>query len=239
MRIKAVMFDLDGTLLPMDQDEFIRMYFGLLAKALAPHGYEPKKLVDTVYKGTYVMIKNDGSCTNEQAFWTYFASVFGEEARRDEPIFEQFYRTDFALAREKSSMNPKAAETIARVKEMGLRAILATNPVFPAIATESRIGWAGLKKEDFELVTTYENSGFCKPNPHYFEEILRKTGLQAEECLMVGNDAADDLAAAKLGIPVFILTDCLINANGTDLSGIPHGSFDELVRWIGEMCRDE
>ena len=239
MRIKAVMFDLDGTLLPMDQDEFIREYFGLLAKNLAKHGYEPEKLIETIYKGTYVMIKNDGSCTNEQAFWTDFASVYGDGAHRDEPLFEQFYRTDFALAREKCGMNPKAAEAIGKVKEMGLKAILATNPVFPAVATESRIGWAGLKREDFEHVTTYENSSFCKPNPLYFEEILKKTGLKAEECLMVGNDATDDLAAVKLGIPVFLITDCLINTKGADISDIPQGSFDDMIRWIGEMCRDE
>ena len=35
MNIKAVLFDLDGTLLPMDQDIFVKSYFGLLAKKLS------------------------------------------------------------------------------------------------------------------------------------------------------------------------------------------------------------
>ena len=35
MSINAILFDLDGTLLPMDQDLFMKYYFGELAKKLA------------------------------------------------------------------------------------------------------------------------------------------------------------------------------------------------------------
>lgn len=35
-----VMFDLDGTLLPMDMDEFTTGYFKMLAAKVAPRGYE-------------------------------------------------------------------------------------------------------------------------------------------------------------------------------------------------------
>lgn len=48
MKITTVLFDLDGTLLPMDQDVFIKDYFGRLARKLAPYGYEPKKLIEAV-----------------------------------------------------------------------------------------------------------------------------------------------------------------------------------------------
>ena len=44
--ITTVLFDLDGTLLPMDLDAFIHTYFGLLAQKAAPYGYEPKPLMD-------------------------------------------------------------------------------------------------------------------------------------------------------------------------------------------------
>ena len=54
--IKAILFDLDGTLLPMDQDEFTKGYFKLLAAKLAPYGYEPKTLIDTVWAGTAAMV---------------------------------------------------------------------------------------------------------------------------------------------------------------------------------------
>ena len=53
---------------------------------------------------------------------------------------------------------------------------------------------------------------------------------------MVGNDTSDDLAAVQLGIPVFILTENLINVNDTDVSTLPHGSYDDLIRWIDGLC---
>ena len=43
MSIKMILFDLDGTLLPMDQNHFVKTYFGALAKKLAPLGYDPEK----------------------------------------------------------------------------------------------------------------------------------------------------------------------------------------------------
>ena len=49
MYLTTVLFDLDGTLLPMDQEAFTTGYFKLLAKKLAPHGYEPKSLVDAIW----------------------------------------------------------------------------------------------------------------------------------------------------------------------------------------------
>jgi len=233
--IKAVLFDLDGTLLPMDQDVFIRDYFGRLAKKLAGHGYEPEKLIKAVYKGTMVMIGNDGTKTNEEAFWKHFCGIYGEKAMDDMELFEQFYAGEFEEVRHVCGHDERAAQVIGRVKEKGLRAVLATNPLFPPIATHARIRWAGLKKEDLDWITTYDNSSFCKPNPKYFEEVLEKTGLKAEECVMVGNDTSDDLAAAELGMPVFILTDCLINAKEIDLSAHPHGGFDELLAWIDNL----
>ena len=232
MQIKTVFFDLDGTLLPMDQDVFLKTYFGLLTQNLARHGYAPEKLTKAVWGGTKAMIMNDGRATNEQVFWEYFLALFGERAREDVALFEAFYANEFDRARTSCGFSEKAAEVIAKVKQKGLRAVLATNPLFPAVATHARIGWAGLEKDDFDHITTYENSSFCKPNPMYFQEILDKLGLRAQECVMVGNDTSDDLAAEKLGMPVFILTDCLINEKQVDIAKYPHGSFEELIAWI-------
>ena len=115
---------------------------------------------------------------------------------------------------------------------MGLRVALATNPIFPAVATESRIRWAGLEPEDFELYTTYENIGYCKPNPDYYREIAKRLGVQPEECLMVGNDVTEDMVAQSIGMQVFLLTDCLINKERKDISLYPRGSFLQLLDHI-------
>lgn len=237
--LKAILFDLDGTLLPMDQDRFVETYFGLLCKKMAPCGYEPKALVKAVWGGTAAMVKNDGSCRNEDAFWHYFLGVYGEAARSHIPVFEEFYAKEFLQARSVCGYTPKALKTIEFGKALGLRLILATNPLFPAVATRSRIRWAGLEPELFEFYTTYENSSTCKPNPAYYREILEKRGLLPEECLMVGNDTGEDMIAETLGLKVFLLTDCLINKNGDDLSRWPHGGFEELCAYLREITHAE
>lgn len=234
MQITTVLFDLDGTLLPMDQEVFVKAYLGRLAKYLTPYGYDPQSVVDSIWAGTGAMVKNDGSATNEAVFWEKFASIFGEEARKDEPLFQTFYETKFPEVQSSCGFDAKAAEAVKAIKAKGLRVALATNPIFPAIATAQRIRWAGLEPEDFEIYTTYENSRHCKPNLAYYQDVLDTLGVQAEECLMVGNDAGEDMVAAKLGMKVFLLTDSLID-RGLDISKYPQGSFEELLNYIDTL----
>jgi len=230
--LKAVLFDLDGTLLPLDQDAFVEGYFRLLARKMAHHGYEPQELIRNVWAGTKAMMGNDGSCRNEEAFWRVFLGIYGEQGRRDVPLFEAFYANEFQQAKALCGYHPGAAGSVKLAKELGLRTILATSPLFPAVATESRIRWAGLQPEDFELYTTYENCTTCKPNPAYYREVLEKTGLKAEDCLMVGNDVGEDMIAEKLGMRVFLLTDRLVNRKSEPIERFPRGSFDALQDYI-------
>ena len=153
--MKAVMFDLDGTLLPMDAEAFTKAYFGGLAKKLAPRGYEAQSLIDGVWKGTYAMIKNDGSKTNEQAFWDVFCHIFGEKARKDIPHFDEFYRTDFNNIKAVCGRNEKAGKTVKELKKRGYKIIVATNPLFPMIAQQSRLTWAGVDLADVDYITSY------------------------------------------------------------------------------------
>ncbi len=232
MEIKTVLFDLDGTLLPMDMDTFTNGYFALLCRKLAPRGYDPDKLVEAVWAGTAAMVKNDGSRSNEAAFWDRFAQIFGEAALADQPLFEEFYASEFQQARQFCGFDPWAARAVRAVKASGREAVLATNPIFPAAGTRSRLSWTGLEPEDFRLVTTYENCRFCKPNVNYYRDILDKLSLRPEECLMVGNDMTEDTAAAELGMGVFLITACLINREGKDVDAWPHGGFEDLIRYV-------
>ena len=227
--LTTILFDLDGTLLPMDQDVFIHDYFQRMAKRVAPLGYEPKALIDTVWAGTAAMVKNDGSRTNEEAFWQSFAARYGTEKLCDRPVFDDFYRTDFQQVAQVCGRDPDARAAVEALRALGLRLVLATNPIFPQAATHSRVRWAGLEPGMFAYITTYENSTHCKPNPAYYADILRNLGLRGGECLMVGNDVGEDMVAEMLGMRVFLLTDCLINPQGEDISRWPHGGFDDLL----------
>lgn len=238
MSVKMVLFDLDATLLPMDQDLYIKTYLTEMAKFMAPYGYDIKEFMDVMYKGTGAMIYNDGSRTNEEAFWQVFTGHYGPESRSAEEKLEVYYQTVFQDVRHVCGYTPQAAQVLALVKSLGLRVALATNPLFPSIATESRIRWAGLQPEDFELITTYDNSHYSKLTTDYYVEVCRKLGVTPEECLMVGNDTGDDMSARNLGMQVFLLTDCLINGAEVDINQYPHGSFPELMDYIRNLVSE-
>ena len=233
--ITTILFDLDGTLLPMDQDKFIQSYLGRMAKKLAAYGYDPDLLVKGLWKGTGAMVQNDGKQSNEDLFWTVFNTVLSRDCRKDETLFNDYYQNEFQQVAEDCGFDPRAAEAIAEIRKLGYRVALATNPLFPAIATHSRAKWAGLNIHDFDLITTYENSRFCKPNPEYYRDILDTLKLKPENCVMVGNDVSEDMIARELGIRTFLLTDYIINKKNQDINQYPHGSFPELMNFIREL----
>ena len=233
--ITTVLFDLDGTLLPMDQDVFVKAYLGRMAKKLAPYGYDPDFLVKGIWKGSTAMINNDGTSTNEEVFWTVFNEVMGRDCRPDEPLFADYYSNEFQQVQQVCGFEPRSAQVIAELRARGIRVVLATNPLFPAIATYSRIRWAGLNPEDFEIITTYENSCRSKPNPDYFRQILAKLDVSAENCLMVGNDVDDDMPASEIGMDVFLLTDSLINRHNKNIDNYPHGGIEALMTYLREL----
>ncbi len=233
--IKAILFDLDGTLLPMQQDEFTSAYFEALSKKLAPYGYEPQRLIGGVWQGTKAMIKNDGKQTNEQVFWKEFAELFGDKVYDDIDKFNAFYEQDFDNLKSHCDFTEQANSMVQILKKKGYTLILASNPVFPMVAQKKRMQWAGVNPDDFALITSYENSCYCKPNPLYYKEIAEKLGVKPSECLMVGNDTTEDAAAKLMGADFFLLTNCLLNKERKDISKYPRGSFMQLLDYIEKI----
>jgi len=232
MAIKYILFDLDGTLLPMDQEVFVKAYVKGLAAKMAPLGFEPQKVVDGLWAGTGAMMKNISGKRNDEIFWQVFCSIVGQDALNHMDTVDDFYANEFQQVRNVCGFTSEAAGVIRRAKELGYKVVLATNPLFPRAATESRVRWAGLRPEDFELITVYDNSYHCKPNPAYYEDVLNAIGAKGEECAMIGNDAKEDMIAETLGMKVFLLTDCLINSENRDISKYPQGGFGELMAFV-------
>ena len=186
--------------------------------------------------GIAAMVQNDGTRTNEEAYWDAYTAVSGKEILNHMSVFEDFYENEFDEVAASCGFNPKAAELVHSLQAKGIRVILATSPLFPRIATQKRIRWAGLRPEDFELYTTYEDIGTCKPNPAYYTTVLGRIGLGPDDCIMVGNDVSEDMiAGARAGLRGFLVTDCLINTPNADINDYPHGSFDELTSYIEEL----
>lgn len=232
--ITTVLFDLDGTLLPMNEEVFTKAYFKLLAKTAAPYGYESPQLIEAVWAGTKAMMKNDGSQKNRDRFWQVFSEKLGPQVLDLEPVFDAFYREEFDRVQAATRPNHYAKRVVHRLKEQGYTLVLATNPLFPRDGVITRMAWVGLVPQDFDEITSYENSSYCKPNLGYYREILEKIGKKPQECLMVGNDAVEDLAAAELGIEIYLVNDCLVAPNKEVLLGVQRSSFAQLAQHLLE-----
>ncbi len=234
--IKAVLFDLDGTLLPMDEDLFTKIYIGNMAKHFIGSELPADKIPYGIMAGLKAMVKNTGETTNEELFWKAF-DAFTEKAHEPFiPDFHEYYAKTFIKAKQGCGFNPYAKEIIDLLNEKKIRCILATNPIFPYMATYQRIEWAGLNVSDFELITTYEDSHYCKPNPDYYKEILDKTGLDASEVIMVGNDTKEDYASTLAGIPMILATDCI--KGNDDIECLFKGTLKEIKEYLHSTLQE-
>lgn len=228
------MLDMDGTLLPVDNDTFTHTYFKLLCAKLIPYGYESSGIVFGLRSGMNAMVKNDGSRTNREAFWNTFASILGEKVRNMEPVCNEFYGNEFNSVKDILGIGVDRKPLIDMLHRKGYSVVLANNPMLPTNGTNSRLSWLNLKSEDFDLVTDYSNSTYCKPNPDFYSEIVHKLGCCADECLMVGNSITDDATAAIAGCDVYIVTDAL-EGNANELERYKHGSFSDFCAMVENL----
>lgn len=204
---KTFFFDLDGTLLGMDQDKFLGLYFSSLKDYLTDLKHDYKVFFYYLDLGIKAMLNNDGSKTNEEAF---LLAVKPYPNIMD--IFLDYYKNKFIVTKDSTYANPYSKLIIDTLKEKGYDLVLATNPLFPRFVTEYRISWAGLNPSDFNYITSYENSHYTKPKKAYYEEILTKLNLKPSDVIYVGNDVDDDYG--DIGSNYFnsyLIRDCLIN----------------------------
>ena len=235
---KNILFDVDGTLLPMDVHEFVKYHFGSLCEKMIPVlKIEPKALTDSIMAGLGAMAKNDGSALNRDVFWKAAAKVSGVDLIKYEDMFTDYYNNEFVAAKTATFVNPYAKKCVDFAKENGYKVIAATNPIFPKPATYKRLEWAGLNPEDFEYITVYDNSSSCKPNLLYFKDLCEKCAISPKESLMVGNDVDEDLCSAELGFDTFLITDCIINRNDKDYSSYKNGSFEDFFNYLTSLAK--
>lgn len=209
--IDTILFDLDGTLLKMNEKQFIQSYFSRIQALFETLELDVPLVMKGFMQGVTSMISNDGHKTNEEVYWDTFVRVTNIQKEFLEPHLQTFYETTFNEVIEATDTYDDLQNMLDHLIDKGYTLLLTTNPMFPKIATMSRIRWAKLKAESFKEITTFENYHYCKPNPKYYLEVLEKMGIQPSQCLMVGNDAQEDLVVQKLGMTTYLVTDHLID----------------------------
>lgn len=233
--VDTFLFDLDGTLLPMDIGEFTELYFKEMAKVFSDL-IEPERIVKYVWAATKEMINNNGQRTNQEVFIDSFARLVGEDkidAYKNR--FDAFYDREFLNTRQCVRDVPFMRESVHILKEKGYDVAIATNPLFPRKAIVYRIQWAGFKPEDFIYISCYENNRFCKPNVGFYQEVLKDIGKSPHQCIMVGNDVQEDLVAASLGMKTYLITDYLIHRTDQPIECTYKGSYEDFYEFVKRL----
>lgn len=222
--MKAVLFDLDGTLLDNDVSIFIPRYFSLLSKRFSKK-IHPEKFIDSLIKASQAMISPPhSSMTNQEIFWREFTGLTGMSYDELGPQIEDFYLGEYSTLKEITKPIPEARELLLSLLEEDYTLALATSPIFPEIAIRQRMKWAKIDDLPFKIVTTYENMHSGKPCLEYYEEILTKLGIQPWQALMVGNSPQDDMIAKGIGIFTYLIHHGPLNSLNTS-----------LIDWFGTL----
>lgn len=233
--IEAILFDLDGTLLNVEMDAYISGYVRGLARYFSDLANRCR-FADTVVTTAFDLLKAD---QGEQTMEELFLALLEERLGIDGDLFRNRLNLycDNGLHHLAPLVRPfpLARQILQYCFDNGIRVIIATNPVFPLPVVEARLKWGRLDDFPFELITSYENSRYCKPHRQYFLDILHSQGLNSQQTIMVGNDTEYDLPAQQAGLTTFLLDTCLIDRQNrlahADFCG-SHQDLLELVRCI-------
>lgn len=233
---KAVFFDLDGTLLHIDMQEFLEGYFDALRVCATRNGQDPDVIVKAVQNGVDFMINDLSGSTNSQRFWEGFAQVTGAGEDDFSAFFDDFYDTEYRSLGTDVEADPDALRAVQACVDKGYVCYLTTMPLFPLEAVTERLSWAGIDDPElFDRITTYDNSTFTKPYEQYFQENVDVAGCDPSEVLVVGNNTVEDLSCMKLGCDAFVVLDDLIDENEFDVSTVKNGTLHEFADWCDRL----
>ncbi len=230
--ITTILFDLDGTLLPIDTEEFTEKYFMEISIKLKDY-LTSEEVVKNIWDSTKYMISNiDPDKTNEEAFFEDFYERINHKAEIINPIFNDFYEKDFNNIRGISTKSKYMVDAVALLKQKGYDLVVATNPLFPERAILHRIEWAGLNKDDFIFISSLEKMHYCKPHLEFYEEVLDIIQRCPQHCMMVGNDIEEDMIAKNLGMKTYLIKDHIIGTITEDLIIDYKGNYEDFYEFV-------
>jgi len=236
--LKYVLFDLDGTLLPLDTDKFVKGYLKALSEKMA-NRIEPELFIPKLLSATEAMVLNLENKTNEEVFAEHFFKDCLEDKDNILQQFEEFYLNEFkSLQVHSARHDSNILEMLDYLKSKGAGVIIATNPLFPLVAVKERLRWIDIEEYEFDLITSYEKMKYCKPHLQYYEQILEELNAKPEDCLMVGNDMQEDMVASKLGMKTFLLEGYLIDRKTSYFEPTYRGSLLDLQDCIVSLYKN-
>lgn len=229
--MNTFLFDLDGTLLPMDMKQFEKLYFGGMA-GIFHDLIDQKELVSLIWASTKEMVSNTEYRTNEDVFMTDFGNRVKGELAEYQERFNKYYDTEFHKVKQSTREVKSMRESIKLLKGKGYKIVIATNPLFPKSAIHTRIRWAGFEPEEFDYISTFESNHYCKPQIKYYEEVLVDINKSPQECMMVGNDVQEDLIVKTLGVKTYLITDNMLHRTEEDIITDYKGTYEDFYEFV-------
>ncbi|MRS11590.1 MAG: HAD family phosphatase [Actinobacteria bacterium] len=224
--IRAILLDLDGTLLDLDLRAFLDRYFAALDLASAPlaaRASDPASFMRSLHDAVGAMMQPHPGAVNRDVFYRHLLEHTGIDLAFEWQVYERFYAEVFPTLRDTAKPAAGARRVVTVAAELGLKTAVATNPIFPRIAIDHRIAWAGLDDLAFGAVTSYEEMAACKPHADYFRQTADMLDVAPEDCIMVGDDRVLDMSAADVGMGTYYVGD------DADAPADMRGSLDELA----------
>lgn len=230
-KLETVIFDLDGTLLPMDTTAFMMGYNDLIGAYFNPL-IDPTIFIKALWASTKETIDNLEHKKNYDVFREAMATKLdGDMSVYYERIYK-FYDEDFLQLGQLTSQSSEMIKAVQVLKDKGYRLLIATNPLFPLKANYHRIRWAGLSPEDFNYISCFEDNHYCKPHLEFYQEVIDLNDLDTSSVLMVGNDVEEDLVIKKLGVQTYLIENHILHRSGKAYKTDYKGKYEDFLRFV-------
>lgn len=188
--IKAIIFDLDNTLL-----DFMKMkQFAVKAAITAMNEAGLNIDEDQAYKDIFELYKTKG-WENQQVFNDFLMQNFGKVSNKILAAGIVSYRR----AREATLVvYPNVNKTLIELIKMGIKLAVVSDA--PSREAWMRLYYLNLHHV-FDPVLTYDDSGAHKPSPKPFEMALNILNVNSDEALMIGDwPDRDVVGASQIGM---------------------------------------
>ncbi|MHA2245937.1 MAG: HAD family hydrolase [Candidatus Hodarchaeales archaeon] len=234
--ITTLLFDIDNTLLLLDEQEFLQVYGKLIHGFFKEEQPDIQKFMRILLESTAKMYEKDLPKLNTfSKFAQDFSSKIGLSQEEIIKRFLLFYKTDFHQVSCVVSPVP-IAKTLLSLASKYFTVVAATTPLFPTIANKKRLEWVGLGTNNipWKEITSAENYHFTKPHLEYYQELLCRINRKSSECLIIGNDIVNDMVAGQLGIRTYLVTNSK-KSNKIIQTSLDHEKPDFAVDYSGSL----
>ncbi len=228
MRLRALLLDLDGTLLDLDGDWFLEEYLAALSEWMAPV-VDPGRFAEALWSAAIpVMVDRAGhpGRSNRDVLWQALSDTLQVDPAVLQERFGVFVDGDLTQIAPGGAAREGAHELVAAGRAGGFKLAVATMPIYPRRVVDERLRRANLQDVPWDLVAT-DAMESVKPHPAYYQELADRLGVSPPECLMVGDDYFRDIAARRVGMATAYV--------GAPQPGLDTGPAGTLTDWAHRL----